>query len=75
MYRSVYSVQADDCAARALEASCAVDREILLATEKFLRQFAQADERIQQVRNRNPAVFAGRPTPKPVRSGENEKAA
>ena len=53
MYRSVYSVQADDCAARALKASCAVDREMLLATERTLRQFADADERIQKVRERN----------------------
>jgi hypothetical protein len=75
MYRSVYSVQADDCAARALEASCDVDREILLATEKFLRQFAQADERIQQVRSRNPALFAGRPLPRPANSDDKEKAA
>ena len=75
MYRSVYSVQADDCAVRALKASCDVDREILLATEKTLRQFAEADERIQKVRER--IDVAGRLAigPAPANSNDREKAA
>ena len=75
MYRSVYSVQADDCAVRALKASCDIDREILLATEKTLRKFAEADERIQKVRER--IDVAGRLVvgPAPANSKASEKAA
>ena len=75
MYRSVYSVQADDCASRALRASCDVDREILLATEKTLRQFADADERIQQVRERNQVAGKLAVGPIPANSNAADRAA
>ncbi len=67
MPRLNYAVQADRFAALAAAAKTAEERDVCLASEKLFRQFADADRKITQVRDRNPSLFAGRdPRPLPA---------
>lgn len=64
MYRSQYTVQADNYAQLAAKAKTPGERDVLLSMEKSLRHFAESDRRIDAVRTRNRTVFARKPDPR-----------
>jgi hypothetical protein len=70
MYRSQFSVQADRYARLAADAETHSERDVFLSMEKSWRHFADSERRINEVRERNKAMFARKPDPRMMIAAE-----